>query len=295
MCGVAEKMSDLKDSTQHEPFDFEMRKDMFVRFPVRIVTALNTLAKTCTRAVSEHRRVLFVLTSMTLCFAGVVQAHAQSPPWKKHLVYEGLSNQTVIAGDFTKDGLPDIITCAGKKTRLFIAPDWRQIVIEDSHDLQLIHSEVWDIDHDGDLDFVGGQFSPGVVVWLEQPDKPMHESWPFHLITNRVNGVHGLIKGDVDQDGIMDVLATSSLTEKTSFTESMVWLRGPSVPRTRDSWELFPFANKDAPGLIHYIGFGDVNRDGRPDAATGAKGNPSPHGDYFAWWLAGKDPTLTWK
>ena len=31
------------------------------------------------------------------------------------------------------------------------------------------------------------------------------------------------------------------------------------------------FAEKDAPGLTHYLGVGDVNGDGRLDAATGMR------------------------
>jgi len=65
-------------------------------------------------------------------------------------------------------------------------------------------------------------------------------------------------------------------------------------PRGAAQWERFIFARKDAPGLTHYLGFGDVNGDGRPDAATGAKGGPHATpgtGDYFAWWEAPADPT----
>src|SRR5262249_49112049 len=54
---------------------------------------------------------------------------------------------------------------------------------------------------------------------------------------------------------------------------------------------------KDAPGLSHYFGFGDVNGDGRPDIALAAKGGPSAEpgtGDWFAWWEAPRDPRKAW-
>jgi hypothetical protein len=43
------------------------------------------------------------------------------------------------------------------------------------------------------------------------------------------------------------------------------------------------------------MGFGDVNGDRKPDIATGAKGESSPAGNYFAWWEAPADPAQPWK
>ena len=53
------------------------------------------------------------------------------------------------------------------------------------------------------------------------------------------------------------------------------------------------WADGDAPGLSHYLGFGDINGDGRPDAALAAKGGPQADpgtGEWFAWWEAPSDP-----
>ena len=51
----------------------------------------------------------------------------------------------------------------------------------------------------------------------------------------------------------------------------------------------------DAPGGNHYFGFGDVDDDGRPDVFVGAKGEPFPNGNWFAWWKNPKVPTQAWK
>jgi FG-GAP-like repeat len=50
------------------------------------------------------------------------------------------------------------------------------------------------------------------------------------------------------------------------------------------------FADRDASGLSHYFGFGDVNGDGRKDIASAAK-----QGDWFAWWEPPSNRTQSWK
>jgi hypothetical protein len=222
-------------------------------------------------------------------------AHAAASPWKKHVVHQGSQSLTAIAGDFTKDGRPDIIANSAEKTRLFAGPDWKETVLDATPGHDLIHSEAFDVDGDGDLDFIGCRYEPGLIIWLEQPERPLTDRWPMRIASKDLNGIHGLIKGDVDRDGRMDLIANSAQIGGTPYPESIAWLAVPPNPRTATAWIVHAFADKDAPGLSHYMGFGDVNGDGRPDIATGAKGAPSPVGNYFAWWEAPVDPTKAWK
>jgi hypothetical protein len=159
-----------------------------------------------------------------------------------------------------------------------------------------IHSEVMDVDGDGDLDYVGARYSPGLVFWLERPKDPLREKWVFHLIDDHekggVNGIHGMIQGDVDRDGKPDLIVNSG-QPKGAFPNSLAWLRIPRNPRTAPMWDRFVFARNDAPGLSHYHGFGDVNGDRRPDIASAAK--IGPDGNWFAWWEQPADPRGVWK
>ncbi len=216
--------------------------------------------------------------------------------WTKHVVYEGAPCMTAIAGDFSGDGLIDIVCNAGKKTILLVAPDWKPIILG-SGSMDWIHSESIDVDGDDDLDVIGTPYNPGRIVWLECPANPLTDRWNERLIDDQVNGVHGLLIGNVDNVGRLDLLATSA-QPKDSFPYSLVWYRIPDSPLKAERWERFVFAVGDAPGLSHYLGIGDIDGDGLPDAASGAKGDGTKagaDGQWFAWWQSGKDPTQPWK
>ena len=217
--------------------------------------------------------------------------------WKKHVLQQGKRSLTAIAGDFSGDGRPDVIAELGNSTLLFVAPDWQQIVLDNhQEDGGYIHSECFDIDGDGDLDYIGARYNPGLVTWLEQPEKGTSQRWKKRLIADTVHGIHGLMKGDIDRDGKPDLLATSAQPIKP-HPESLVWFSAPAQPRSTTPWQVNVFADENAPGLTHYIGVGDVNHDGRMDATTGAKGGPtatSP-GEWFAWWEAPEQPQRAWK
>jgi hypothetical protein len=133
-------------------------------------------------------------------------------------------------------------------------------------------------------------------VWFERPAEPLGQRWPVRTVDDQVNGIHGLLIGDVDRDGRTDLLANSA-QPIGPFPNSAVWLRVPKDVHAAASWERHIFADKDAPGLSHYLGFGDVNGDGRPDISLAAKGgpqDPSNSGEWFAWWEAPQDPARAW-
>ena len=83
------------------------------------------------------QRLIVVVTALSLTSI----ACAQESSWKKHQICAGLQSQTAVAGDFTGDGLVDVITDSGNTTRLFVAPDWQEVVLDDHQEAKsYIHS-----------------------------------------------------------------------------------------------------------------------------------------------------------
>jgi hypothetical protein len=235
-----------------------------------------------------------VLGAIQLCG---IPLHADEPLWKKHIVHDGAHTLTAVAADFTGDGKVDIISNSDNKTRLFVAPDWREIIIDDNPDHGAIHSEFFDIDGDGDQDYIGVRYSPGLIFWLECPEHPLTDKWTARIVDDEVNGIHGLLKGDIDGDGKFDLIAPSG-QPTGKYPNSGAWLRVPNDPHAAERWERYIFADRDAAGLSHYVGFGDINGDGRPDISMASKGGPQAEegaGQWFAWWEAPADPKGVWK
>ena len=242
------------------------------------------------------RALRFIL--VMVCLASLVSAQETARVddlWRTHVVFTGEHNQTAVAADFTGDGKPDVVASCGGFSRLFVAPDWTEIRLYQgpSRNWGCIHSEVMDVDQDGDVDYIAA-VAPQGVFWLENPDDPLQGNWEYHVIDNEIHGIHCTLKADVDGDKRDDLLV-NNFEPHGAAPNSLTWLKIPMSPRTAKSWPRFVLADGDAAGGNHYFGFGDVNNDGRGDVCIGAKGQPFEGGNWFAWWQNPKDPKMPWK
>jgi hypothetical protein len=241
---------------------------------------------------------------MAVCTLALV--HTASAEWRKHVIEpedaaNGMVN-TAVAADFDNDGAIDVMASFAGKVVVYKGPDWKKRVTAYQFPSKnrkrpprwgCIHSTLLDVNRDGRPDLVG---SAQLVFWLECPDKPFNEPWPYRLIDDKIKGTHCLITGDVDGDGRLDLIANSFQTpDKTPFPNSITWQKVPTDVSTGGQWRRNVFADGDAPGGNHYMGFGDVNGDGRADIACGAKGGPGfDGGQWFAWWEQPADGSLPW-
>ena len=206
----------------------------------------------------------------------LVSQAVASDEWKRHVIATGFSCQTAVAADFTGDGMPDVIADAQGETHLYVAPYWDKVIIDGKWPFRpgerdTIHSEVMDVDQDGDPDYIGAVYSPGPVFWLERPDNPLSDRWLLRIVDGDVNGTHGLVRGDIDGDGRED-LAGNSAQPKDAYPNSLIWWRIPANPRSAEEWVRHVFADQDAPGLSHYLGIGDLDGDGVGGCRFGRQG-----------------------
>ena len=126
-------------------------------------------------------------------------------------------NTTAVAADYNGDGKTDVITSYNGKVSLFTSPDWEETELYrfDKKGKRAIHSETFDIDQDGDMDWVGS-FAKGEPFWLENPgklNKSASTSWKARVIDHEITGIHCLLKGDVDRDGVDDLIINNFLPE----------------------------------------------------------------------------------
>jgi len=112
-------------------------------------------------------------------------------PWVRHVIAQGFRNQSAAAGNFAGAGRMDVISGDienDRKIQLFRAPDWSPTLLRSG--IRVIQSAALDIDGDGLLDYIGVQYRPGLIFWLEHPRNPASDPWPFHLIDDFTNGLN---------------------------------------------------------------------------------------------------------
>lgn len=229
-------------------------------------------------------------------------------PWEKHTILAtndaapGQASRiaTVVAHDFDKNGHIDVISSYDGKVFLYQGPDWKPHLIVEELPLNpdttgelrgCLHSALMDVDGDGDMDYIG---SNRMLFWLECPPEPFKDKWKLRMINYEVNGAHCVLIGDVDGDGKPEIIANSWRdVNESKIPNSLTFLRVPENPHEDKLWKPVVLANGNAAGRNKYMGFGDVNKDGRPDIAAAAQGIPGVNG-WFAWWEQPEDPDSPW-
>lgn len=258
-----------------------------------------------TKTMREH------CVTFTILILSLATSHGSiTKPWKKHTLLatndaaEGQASRvaTVTAHDFDKDGHIDVISSYDGKVILYQGPGWIPHVIVEDMPLNpdtrgemrgCLHSALMDVDGDGDMDYIG---SNRMLFWLECPPEPFKEKWKLRMINYDVNGAHCVLTGDVDGDGKREIIANSWRDVNDSkIPNSITFLRVPENPLDDRLWKPVVIADRDAPGRNKYMGFGDVNKDGRPDIACAGQGQVGAANGWFAWWEQSEDPDQPWK
>ena len=228
------------------------------------------------------------IVSQAIIFATIFITSASAEPgdWRKHIVTEQSHCNTAVAIDVNGDKLLDVIASLSGKVSLFVAPDWQQEVILHRFAGRggCIHSATIDADGDGDMDWVGTLASDH-PFWLENPgsESATRGAWAARMIDREITGIHCILRSDINNDGIDDLVINNFEPEK-GLGDSMAWFSRPKNPKTAGVWDRHIFADGDARGGSHYMGAGDIDGDGWKEIAVGAKGKPFADGNWFAFW-----------
>ena len=232
--------------------------------------------------------------------------YAEPPTWQRHAIALPDSIWSVEAIDANADGQLDMIAMGQTQVFALTAPDWTPRVLIDILDPKMLYCVAFDGDGDGDQDIAVGRIQVPWIVYRqalaegkEPPEKPrgpdfsvawientgqVETAWPLHVIDTELKGIHGLCAGDVNGDGIEDVIADS--IEGPFFPESMVWFEGSGG---KNPFQRHIITHKGAGGRPHYIDFADLNGDGRGEVLLG-----DSVGNAFTWWEQGTARTGPW-
>ena len=201
----------------------------------------------------------------------------KAPDWKKHFVrevkddgayYYDFANLPV---DLDSDGWTDILNAAWHNKSVFwirnpgdSAESFETIIIDEPGNIETAIAV--DINGDSKLDLLPN-VSP--VVWYDyhnDPDSPYNIKWTKHGLPNELSG-HGVGAGDINGDGLCDIIAQKGWAEQTQDLEQKWIWHGEFDLGDRPS----------IPILVH-----DVDTDNDADIIWGLGHN------YGVYWLEQK-------
>jgi len=191
----------------------------------------------------------------------------------------------IYAGDLNNDGFTDIAACENANSSIVIwlndknAPlNFTKHIVDDAffHPLYLV---IKDINKDGKPDILASSSEGNSVAWWKnEGGDPIQ--WTRQVIDAGLPNAHAVDVADFNQDGLNDILATSSGSNQLTWYESdgsnpVNWTK-----RSVDN----NFPNSQTAMAV------DIDEDGLTDVVAG-----SSSGDEIAWWRNKGGQPVEWE
>jgi hypothetical protein len=195
----------------------------------------------------------------------------EGPKWAKHRVAEVPAHgeyhddfATAVV-DVNGDGYPDVVSCAWFRKSIFWyenpkgdpTREWPLHMIDSCGNAETL--QVWDVDGDGDPEFVPNTPGDPIVVYKLVRDEKGRGTGSFKkfTISDRPTG-HGLGFGDVNGDGRGDFIVKNGWWEAPKRPLAEPWIFHPE----------FEFGSASIPMIV-----ADFNGDGRAEIIVGSAHN----------------------
>ncbi|MBA62458.1 MAG: hypothetical protein CMJ76_08835 [Planctomycetaceae bacterium] len=200
-------------------------------------------------------------------------------PWPAVTVGKVASPEDAVFVDLDQDGRVDVVSSsegalktmhvhwAPEEPENYLAPEhWKTELIPATQGLQ-----AWMFALPMNLD---GQHGPDLVVsskavdasvgWLQAPaDARNVDGWKYHRLTH-AGWVMSLIKADINQDGINDIL----FTDRRGAGRGVKWLQNPGASKVQnqDAWNVHVLGGTNHE--VMFMDYADFNADGIKDIAV---------------------------
>ena len=210
LCGAAMLLREAIETTDYD------WKQHAATLPAAMMALFQQTGVPVTDPTTQHRyRRLDLLAALDAVFA--TESAPTGLTFHEHLLAADYAYAYGLAvADIDHDGDLDLTSADYQPhNRLYLFENdsqggFQQHIIHQEDPERLERHQLGDVDGDGDLDVVIVKNLRGDVIWLENPGGAVSGvAWKRQVITRDLPGAYDVILGDFDQDGDLDVAASS--------------------------------------------------------------------------------------